>query len=65
MPKVAIFFLILLISPVFINSYAFPVDESLLIDNPENPIIFDSDIIDVDSNFFVENNFKKIFNFWF
>ena len=59
MPKVAILFMILLISPVFINSYAFPVDESLLIDNSQNQIIFDSDIIDVDSNFFVENNFKR------
>ena len=59
MPKVAIFFLILLISPVFINSYAFPVDESLLIDNSQNQIIFDSDIINVDSNFFIENNFKR------
>ena len=59
MPKVAIFFLILLISPIFINSYAFPVNESLLIDNSQNEIIFDSDIIDVDSNFFIENNFKR------
>ena len=59
MPKVAIFFLILLLSPVFTSSYAFPVDESILLDRSQSPIIFDSDIIDVDSNFFVENNLKR------
>ena len=59
MPKVAIIFLILLLSPIFTSSYALPVDESFSLDNPQNSIIFDSDIIDVDSNFFVENNFKR------
>ena len=59
MPKVAIFFLFLLISPIFVNSHAFPSDDFILSDNSIEPIIFDSDIIDVDSNFFVENNFKR------
>ena len=59
MPKVAIFFLFLLISPIFVNSHAFPSDDFILSDNSIDPIIFDSDIIDVDSNFFVENNFKR------
>ena len=57
MPKVAIFFFILLFSPLITNSHAFvPVD---LEKNVNNKLIFDSEIIDVDSNFFVENNFKR------
>jgi len=59
MPKVAIFFLILLVSPIFTNSYAFSTDESILLNNSENPLIFNSNIIDIDSNFFIENNFKR------
>ena len=58
MPKVAIFFLILLFSPMVTNSHAFiPVDLNNIDD--ENKIIFNSDIIQIDSNFFVENNFKR------
>ena len=59
MPKVAIFFLFLLVSPLLVNSHAFPSDDFILSDNSIEPIIFDSDIIDVDSNFFIENNFKR------
>ena len=59
MPKVAIVFVILLFSPILINSYAFPVDESLFLENSQNPINFNSDLIDIDSDFFVENNFKR------
>ena len=59
MPKVAIFFLILLVSPIFTNSYAFSTDESILLNNSENPLIFNSNIIDIDPNFFIENNFKR------
>ena len=59
MPNVAIFFLILLVSPIITNSYAFPTDELNSLENPKNPITFNSDIIQVDPNFFVENNFKR------
>ena len=59
MPKVAMFFLILLFSPVITNSYAFiPVDLQNY-DDSKNQLVFDSGIVDIDSNFFTENNFKR------
>ncbi len=58
MPKVAIFFLILLFSPMITNSHALlPVD--LDVPDSQNNISFNSDIIQIDPNFFVENNFKR------
>ncbi|MGH1568396.1 MAG: S8 family serine peptidase [Nitrosopumilus sp.] len=58
MPKVAMFFLILLFSPIITNSYAFlPAD--LNINDSENMLLFDSEIVQIDPNFFVENNFKR------
>jgi hypothetical protein len=59
MPKVAIFFVLLLVSPLLTNSYAFPVDQFTLLDNTDDSIIHNSDIIDIDSDFFLENNFKR------
>ncbi|QLH03503.1 peptidase S8 [Nitrosopumilus cobalaminigenes] len=57
MPKVAIFFAVLLFSPMIANSHAFiPVD---LDQDMENTLSFDSDIIEIDSDFFLENNFKR------
>ncbi len=58
MPKVAIFFCVLLLFPIISNSHAsfLPVD---LNDESENNFTFDSDIIDIDSDFFTENNFKR------
>ena len=53
MPKAAIFFSFLLISPMIINSYAVPVDQLTLFDNSQNLIFHDSDIIDIDSNYFL------------
>jgi len=59
MPKVAIFFFILLFSPMITNSHAFiPVDLNH-IDNTQNSLIFNSDILKVDTDFFVENDFKR------
>lgn len=59
MPKVAILFFILLFSPMMTNSHAFiPVDLKPENDDKYSPI-FDSDIVDVDSNFFTENDFKR------
>ncbi|QLH05264.1 peptidase S8 [Nitrosopumilus oxyclinae] len=59
MPKVAILFFILLFSPMITNSHAFiPVD--LKTENDEKyTLIFDSGIVDIDSNFFTENDFKR------
>jgi hypothetical protein len=59
MPKVAIIFVFLLFFPIFINSHAFTIDELDLSKNSENPFSFKSDLISIDSNFFVENNFKR------
>jgi len=58
MPKVAIFFLILLISPMLTNSHAFiPVDLNNI--DTSDSLVFNSDIVEIDSNFFTENNFKR------
>ena len=59
MPKVAIFFLILLVSPILTNSHAFTFEESPLLNNSENSFFFNSNIIDIDSTFFVDNDFKR------
>ena len=59
MPKVAIFFFVLLVSPVFTNSYAsIPVDLNNA-DGIQNSLDFNSDIIKIDPDFFVENNYKR------
>lgn len=58
MPQAAIFFTILLLSSFLTNSYAFSGDTVSFQDELNN-IEFNSDIIDIDSNFFVENNFKR------
>jgi subtilisin family serine protease len=59
MPKVAIFFFVLLFSPMITNSHAFiPVDLQNY-DDSKNQLVFDSGIVDIDSNFFTENNFKR------
>ena len=61
MPKAAIFFSILLVSGMFVNSYAV-VDGDLhennsFYNNSDN--LFDSDILKIDSDFFKSNNFKR------
>ena len=58
MPKVAIFFSIVLLSSGVANSYAI---ENEVLQNFENAnsVIFDSGIVQVDESFFVENNFKR------
>ena len=49
--------LFLLFSPISIHAISF--EGEIFFDNSENKIIFDSKIIDVDSDFFLENNFKR------
>ena len=59
MPKLAIVFIILLISPIVTNSHAFTFNESGSLHETQNSSFFDSNIINIDSDFFVENNFKR------
>ena len=59
MSKTVTFFLVLLIVPIFINSYGLSEDEVILFEDSTNFEIFNSSIIDIDSNFFNENNFKR------
>ena len=59
MSKVTVLFAFLLFSSILGNSYALPFDELSSFDDSQNQIIFDSNIVDVDSNFFIENNFKR------
>ena len=59
MPKVAIFFSFLLLSPMLINSYAFSGEQPELFYNYQDPLFLDSDIIEINLNHFQENNFKR------
>ncbi len=61
MPKAAIFFSIILVSGMFANSYAYVGGDIFLENNisSKNSILFDSDIIKIDSTFFESNNFKR------
>ena len=49
--------LFLLFSPI--STHAISFDEQNFIDNSETKIINDSKIIDIDSDFFLENTFKR------
>ncbi len=59
MPKVAIFFSIILLSAVATNSYAFTSGDISFEESIPKQIEFNSDIIQVDSDFFTENDFKR------
>jgi len=59
MPKAAILFLILLVSPTVTSSHAFIPADLNNVGNDQNSVVFDSDILKVDPDFFVENNFKR------
>ena len=56
MPKVAIFFSVLLLSSTLTNSHVFGTDG---FDMPDDSIVYNSDLIDIDQNFLIENNFKR------
>ncbi len=58
MPKVAIFFSVLFILSTFTISYAYTGD-LIFEEKTSKQIEFNSDIIQVDSNFFSESNFKR------
>jgi len=59
MPKVAIFFSIILLSSVSTNSYAFPSGDMILEESMPKQFGFNSGIIKINPNFFTENNFKR------
>ncbi len=59
MPKVAIFFSIILLSAVATNSYAFTSGDVIFEESIPKQIEFNSDIVQVNSDFFTENNFKR------
>jgi subtilisin family serine protease len=48
-----------LLCSLIINASAVPVSELNLFDTSQNQIIYESEIIDVSSDFFLENNFKR------
>ena len=58
--KVALLSVFVLFSSILANSYALPFDELNSFDDSQNQIIFNSNIIDIASNFFSENDLKDI-----
>ena len=58
MPKAAIFFYIILLSSMTTYSYAFTSGDLISVDNIQD-LVFDSEILDIDLDFFSENNFKR------
>ena len=58
MPKAATFFFIILLSATTTYSYAFTTGDLISVDDVKD-LIFHSEILDVDSDFFNENNFKR------
>ena len=59
MPKVAIFFSIVLFSFVLTNSYAFTTGDLIFEENKLDKINFESRFLQIDSDFFTENDFKR------
>jgi len=59
LPKVAIFFSIAFLSTVLTSSYAFTSGDMIFEESIPKQIEFNSGIIKIDPDFFVENNFKR------
>ena len=59
MPKVAIFFCLILLSSVYANSYAFTTGDNIDINSNQKLDFFDSGIVQIDDDFFSPNNFKR------
>ena len=57
--SILLFFFSFLICVPILSANAISVDELLFFDNSQNEIIHESNIIDVPSDFFLENNFKR------
>ena len=60
MPNAAVLFLLVLLSIVIPTSFALVSNDLIILDDSDNnPIIFDSEIIEIDSSFFAENDVKR------
>ena len=60
MPNAAVLFLLAILSIAIPTSFAFVSNDLILLDDSDNnPIIFDSEIIEIDSSFFTENDVKR------
>ncbi|MCA9828563.1 MAG: S8 family serine peptidase [Nitrosopumilus sp.] len=59
MPKVAVFFFIMLLLPTMTNSHAFISGDLTSLNKIQNPITLDSGIVEVDSSFFTQNGVKR------
>ena len=59
MPKVAIFFSIVLFSFVLTNSYAFTTGDLVFDKNISEKINFESGFLQIDSDLFTENDYKR------
>ena len=59
MPKVAILLSILLVLFTVTNSYALSSGDMVFDENPSEQLEFKSDIIQLNSDLFSENNFKR------
>ncbi len=59
MPKAAIFFCVLLFSPMISNSHAFFPADLIPEKKSENNFTLNSDIIKIDPDFYTENDFKR------
>jgi len=59
MPKVAIFFFIILLSSTITNSHGFISGDLTSLNEIQNPMTFNSGIIEIDSDFFTENDVKR------
>ncbi|MDH3795211.1 MAG: hypothetical protein OER78_09100, partial [Nitrosopumilus sp.] len=59
MPKVAIFFFALLVSPILTDSYASIHIDLNNANDIQNSLDFNSDIVKINPDFFVENNYKR------
>lgn len=64
MPNAAILFSVIIMSVAISNAYAFVSSDLVILNDDKdnttmNSLNFDSGIVDVDSAFFTENNFKR------
>ena len=64
MPNAAVLFFVIIMSVAISNAYAFVSSDLVILDDDKdnttmNSLNFDSGIVDVDSTFFTENNFKR------
>ena len=57
--KISIILVVFLFFSCISTAYAISNDEQSFFENSQNLLIHDSEIINIPSNFFLENNFKR------